>query len=378
MDPITFCADIGENTTECSGSILIVEDEEDLALLLEYNLKKEYYRVHMAGNGAEALRLAREELPDVILLDILLPGMSGWDVCRSIRMDEDEKVASIPIVMLTALRDECDKYRGLDLGADVFLKKPYAIREVLLHCRNLVRGRRRHLNLIRKCGTSQPDRKEDIYRILFHELKNQLTIIGGLTGSLEKENRNAKERRFIKAIQLSTEYLENIASEAVVLEQLCGQRPASPGEPLPLEELVTGIIALISPLASRKNIRVHLISGENSFRFKQNRTALKIILVILLENAVKYSSSHSTVQIRLGTTGNRFLVAVADNGPGIRFEEQSKIFTRAYRGRTVKDSYSGTGLGLYIAKMLADSIEGVIDVHSRPGEGSTFTCTFPL
>lgn len=373
-------AEAGETITgpQTLGRILIVEDEEDLAHLLRYNLDKERYTTFIADNGRKALELVEKILPDVILLDILLPEMSGWEVCRSIRSHASEEVSSIPIIMLTALREDEEKYRGLALGADAFIRKPYAIQEILLHCRNHVHNRQRHLRLIRLRDARLEGQKEDFYAILFHELKNQLTVISGMSNILGRKTAGTEENRYIRVIRRSVEYLETIAGEISNLEQLCRQKNIVPRDAVSLKELLSEVLALISPMARKKNIGVRLMSRNNTLQFRQCRTAVKIILVVLLENAVKYSPPDSAVGISLDRSGNNLRISVTDKGPGIEIEEQDRIFDKAYRTRRARNAFAGTGMGLYIARKLADAMNSTISVHSTPGQGSTFTCTFPI
>lgn len=359
-----------------TGRVLIVEDEEDLAVLLDYNLKKENYQVHLADNGRKALQLVEDVIPDVILLDILLPEISGWEVCRSIRQHSQEKISSIPIIMLTALQDDQDKYRGLELGADAYIKKPYAIKEVLLYCRNLASSRKRHLSLIHR-EDNQDFHREDLYRILFHELRSQLAVIGGFSHLLGRKADRKQESKYIQAIQRSADYLENIAGEMHILEQVCRNSDSLPREIISLKELLTEVVAMILPLACKKNIAIQLASQQNSFTFQQSKTAVKIIMSTILENAVKYSPCHSVIKVGLQNSAGNLVVSFTDHGPGISVEEQVRIFDKSYRTPEASATTSGTGLGLYIARKLAETIRGIITVHSRPGEGSTFTCILP-
>jgi phosphate regulon transcriptional regulator PhoB len=117
--------------------ILVVDDEKDILRLLTYNLKKEGYRVDEATEGADALRMAREHPYDLIVLDLMLPGLSGMEVCRI--MKQDRKTAAIPIIMLTARSEESDKVAGLETGADDYITKPFGIREFLARVRTVLR-----------------------------------------------------------------------------------------------------------------------------------------------------------------------------------------------------------------------------------------------
>lgn len=108
------------------ASVLVVEDEPALVETLQYNLERAGYRVYTAGDGVTALEVARREQPDLILLDIMLPGMDGYDVCRLLRREMD-----VPILMLTARDEEIDKLLGLEIGADDYITKPFSMRELM-------------------------------------------------------------------------------------------------------------------------------------------------------------------------------------------------------------------------------------------------------
>jgi two-component system phosphate regulon response regulator PhoB len=117
--------------------VLIVEDERDLAELLAYNLEKEGYQALVTGTGLEGLETARREIPDLILLDLMLPGMMGTEVCSSLR--HSEKTRSIPVLMLTARGDEIDRVVGFEMGADDYIVKPFSMRELMLRIRAILR-----------------------------------------------------------------------------------------------------------------------------------------------------------------------------------------------------------------------------------------------
>jgi DNA-binding response OmpR family regulator len=142
------------------GKVLLLEDEQDVAELIRYNLAKEGYDVIVSGNGAEALRLAREHRPDVVLLDIMVPQLNGWEVCRRLKQDAD--LASIPVIMVSGRVDEGDKVLGFELGADDYVTKPFSPRELLARIRAVLRRRgladakekKRHL----KAGDLEIDR----------------------------------------------------------------------------------------------------------------------------------------------------------------------------------------------------------------------------
>mgnify|MGYP001485750461 CR=1 FL=1 len=121
--------------------VLIVEDEKDIVKMLEYNLQKEGYRSASLANGSEVARVAVHDQPDLILLDLMLPGMDGFEVCKELR--KDTKTAAIPIIMLTAKSQETDKIVGLEMGADDYVTKPFSPRELLARIKAVLRRSKR-------------------------------------------------------------------------------------------------------------------------------------------------------------------------------------------------------------------------------------------
>jgi two-component system alkaline phosphatase synthesis response regulator PhoP len=119
------------------AKILIVEDEKDIARMIDYNLKKEGYRTVLLHDGSYAALTAAKERPDLILLDLMLPGLDGLEICRRVRMDA--KIASIPIIMLTAKGEESDKVVGLEMGADDYVTKPFSVKELMSRVKAVLR-----------------------------------------------------------------------------------------------------------------------------------------------------------------------------------------------------------------------------------------------
>src|SRR3989442_1642271 len=144
------------------GRVLLLEDEKDVAELIRYNLAKEGYGVLLTTNGADALRLAREARPDVILLDILVPQLNGWEVCR--RLKEDPDLAGIPVMMVTGRVEEGDKVLGFELGADDYVTKPFSPRELIARIRAVARRGRQSASAERKSHLKAGDLEIDRFR----------------------------------------------------------------------------------------------------------------------------------------------------------------------------------------------------------------------
>lgn len=169
-----------------NGKVLIVEDDEDLAYMLEYNLSKNGYHAVTALNGQVACQMIEKDSPDLLLLDILLPDVNGWQICEIIRNSDQEEIREIPIIMLTALGSPEDKLKGIELGADDYIPKPFSIKELLFKVDRPIRRemKKKHLSMeVEKLATMETQRT-DFQNMLFHEVRNQLTIIGGYSNKI--------------------------------------------------------------------------------------------------------------------------------------------------------------------------------------------------
>jgi two-component system alkaline phosphatase synthesis response regulator PhoP len=144
------------------GRVLLVEDEQDVAELIRYNLTKEGYDVVLCGNGNEALRLARENRPDVMLLDIMVPQLNGWEVCR--RIKKDPELAAIPVIMVSGRVEEGDKVLGFEVGADDYVTKPFSPRELIARVRAVLRRGRQVDSKEKKASLKVGDLEIDRYR----------------------------------------------------------------------------------------------------------------------------------------------------------------------------------------------------------------------
>ncbi len=148
--------------------VLVVDDEEDIQELVEYNLTKAGYRVQRAGTGGDAVRAAREYLPDLVLLDLMLPGMDGLEVAAVLR--NDSKTREIPIVMLTAKGEERDVVRGLERGADDYITKPFSPKILVARVQAVLRRKGRNAD-----GEEAPLRVHDV---VIHPGRHEVSVRG--------------------------------------------------------------------------------------------------------------------------------------------------------------------------------------------------------
>lgn len=376
------------------NQILIVDDEHDCAELLRYHLQRENYEAVIARNGKEAIDAVQSQAPDAILLDIMMPELNGWEVCRILR--ESTKGKSLPIIMLTALSEEEERVKGLSLGADDYLSKPYSVKELLLKLRKHI-DRQETIKQLKVREQEQ----DTTLRYIVHELKGSLHVIGGFSShALRKDDSN----KYLKTINTAAFQAERVLNEAPIISLL-----ATRGENLSIKQVDNGpltseaddcfhdavikkvayqqvsAVSLISDIAEAtrvliggKPVSVEVMTPFMDVMINTDNVKLRQILTNLVSNAVKFTEQ-GTISITLSVVGSWMEIAVSDTGIGIKEEDLHKLFIAYGRIEDAKTKrHEGMGLGLSISRNLAALLGGTISVTSIYGKGTTFVMSLPM
>ena len=376
------------------NQILIVDDEHDCAELLRYHLQRENYEAVIVRNGKEAIDAVQSQAPDAILLDIMMPELNGWEVCRILR--ESTKGKSLPIIMLTALSEEEERVKGLSLGADDYLSKPYSVKELLLKLRKHI-DRQETIKQLKVREQEQ----DTTLRYIVHELKGSLHVIGGFSShALRKDDSN----KYLKTINTAAFQAERVLNEAPIISLL-----ATRGENLSIKQVDIGpltseaddcfhdavikkvayqqvsAVSLISDIAEAtrvliggKPVSVEVTTPFMDVMISTDNVKLRQILTNLVSNAVKFTEQ-GTIAITLSLIGSWMEIAVSDTGIGIKEEDLHKLFIAYGRIEDAKTKrYEGMGLGLTISRNLAALLGGTISVTSIYGKGTTFVMSLPM
>ena len=363
------------------GKVLVVENDEDLAHMLEYNLTNKGYTALTALDGLSACTMIEEQKPDLILLDIMLSDLSGWEICKIIRSHEYEQISEIPIIMLTALGSIEDKLKGIEMGADDYIPKPFEIKEVLLKANKLIgkEKERKRLNIIIEKLEKREEQQSDFQSMLFHELRNQLFIIGGYSERIAGERflTPDKYRHCAAVIRECSNLLNSLTDEVIILSRLESGEYPLPLEIVCLEEITQDVISFLARRAKEKEMFISFEKTGNIPKMRLKPTALKLSLSNLIENGIKYSPKNSEIRVSLQSRGEvTAIIQVKDSGPGIPEKDKGKIFDKFYRGENVRNNTKGTGLGLYVSKTLIEAMGGVIGLETGDGNGSCFRVVF--
>jgi two-component system sensor histidine kinase/response regulator len=359
--------------------ILIVDDERSMVAVTKAILEAEGYEVSTAYNGKECLLIASQEMPDVILLDVMMPEMDGFETLRHLR--KETRTKEVPIVFLTAVaRDPGSIDKGLALGANEYLTKPISRDELLVRVASVLRSDRARKEL--------EQIKADFTSMVVHDLRNPLTAIKGsieflLTQKVGLLNDSQKEVLDI-SLQAMTKLL-HLINDILDLSKFESGR-------IQLTKKSTDISALIRDAVKR----VHLLTEEKHittvFDFERPIPPVSIdfnkieqMITNLLSNAIKFTPERGKMTLRVShksdsATGNNYVeVSVSDTGAGIAPDELPFLFdkyTQTKSGKISKEK--GTGLGLAICKSIVEAHGGRIWAESKLGKGSTFSFTLPV
>ena len=366
--------------------ILIVDDEilniEVLTLMLEHE-----YTIVTALNGVNALRAAfADPAPDLILLDVMMPKMDGYEICRRLKADQQTK--DIPVIFVTALDKTQDEARGFEVGAVDYISKPVV--------QEIVQARvRTHLALVESLSQLKEDRdiiesrnvqldemnqlKNKFIGIAAHDLRNPIVSILGFTDVLLSDYPLDPEdsRRYFQIISAACTTMLDLISDMLDVSVIeSGELVLNMGIGS-LAKLVNERVQIFEPIANKKNIDiVNKYSNVEDSWFDPNRVAQ--ILDNLIGNAIKFSPSGKQVTTTVEEVDDLVMISITDQGPGISAEDQLRMFDYFEKlDNKPTDEKSGTGLGLAIVKKIVDVHHGTIVVDSEPGSGATFSFVLP-
>ncbi len=365
------------------ATILIVDDERDLVEMLAYNLAKRGYRVIKAYDGFEAWQKIDSERPDLLILDLMMPDLDGWELCRLIRQSQKEEIKEMGILMLTARAMAEDRVYGLELGADDYLTKPFSISELVLRVAKILQKRKALSQLdeqMKKKDFEVRKNKEDLRKIV-HDLKTPLISMGASAKLLLRREETEEKSKFLSNIYKDslrlTQWVENILKSY----DDASSNGNNDQKEVEIEPLVRGVIDLLRDSASARGIEILFWSLPPVPSTWGNEQLLQRALTNLVLNALKYTPRGGKVKVSVTTyfrNDDRGIVeiSVKDTGIGILQEDIERIFEPFYRGKNV-GSENGIGLGLSLVKEVVDLHGGRILVESEPQRGSTFSILLP-
>lgn len=350
--------------------ILIADDQEGNQILMKYILEKKGYEVLVASDGEEAIEVATEMDPDLVLMDVVMPGMDGYEACKILK--DNPKTKNIPIVMITSLNDVTDKVKGLEVGADDFMSKPPNEVELTARVKSLIRMKDQQKEI--------EQLRNDFTAMLVHDLRAPLTSVLGFTDLISSSGdlTDAEKTEYLNIISISGRKMLDLINDILDVSKLESGDIALNFSKVNLSRIVADNIEKNHGLFLQKHLSVDKNLDETIFiRIDQGK--IDQVLTNLVSNAAKFSFDNGIIKISVSKVGKSVVCKVSDTGTGISESELPLIFEKYKQASTGKShNFKGTGLGLYISKMIMEAHHGSISVESTPGMGTSFSLVFPV
>lgn len=349
--------------------VLVVDDSPDNLLLIQSILENENLDLVTASDGIQALELIKQQPFQLILLDVMMPNLDGFEVTRQIR--NHPNLPYIPILLITA-HAQPSVALGLDIGADDFIRKPVEIDELVARVRSLLRLKH---TVDEKNAIAR--QREDFASRLTHDMRTPLIaadrmlnlLLQGALGELSEPMQEV-----LRTMSRSNANLLEMVNNILEVYRYESERKTFYFNRIDLTTIVNNVIQELRPLAHEKNLTFIGDLPEQSIWIEGDRLAIHRLLANLVSNAIKFTETGS-VQIKLNdTTNTQVILQVIDTGIGIAPDDQVEIFERFRQG---KHYHGGSGLGLHLSRLIVEAHRGTIHLDSQPQQGSTFTIALP-
>ena len=369
------------NLNPSDYKILIVDDVVSNVLLLKILLANQKFQVCTANNGTTCIEMARKEHPDLILLDVMMPDMNGFDTATVLKKEEGTK--DIPIIFLTALNTPQDLVHGFQVGASDFLTKPFNKEELVMRVTqqiSLVAAKR----IIEKQNAelrATLDNRDKMYSVIAHDLRSPMAsirmVLNLVVASATPEAVGPELYALLDQANRESEEVHDLLDNLLKWTKSQTGRLTVVKQDLDLNDIIPGVVEIFEAIAFTKRIKLDLQKTDAPLVVNADNDMLKTVVRNFLSNAIKFSPEDSSIEIIMGSEGEMAKVSVRDHGVGIAADRLGSIF---HKGETTYGTggEEGSGLGLQLCQDFARKNGGDCTVESVEGQGSTFSVLIPL
>lgn len=361
--------------TESKPIILHIEDDEANRYAVRRILEKSGFEVIDASSGMEGYKIALANVPDLIILDIKLPDINGFDLCRKIKADNE--LNSVPVLQTSASFVNSEhKVEGLESGADGYLAQPIEASVLVATVRSLLRIRKAE-----KTATEAMRSREEVLAIISHDLRNPLTFIMLQSRTMDKSLQAGKLTvedavYRMKKITNSCLKMDRLIQDILDMTSMEKGSLALEKKPFPISMLIKDIEEYYGDIALQQEISIVTESnGLEDATITADRIRLQQVLGNLISNALKFSLSGSTIRLTVEKKDRNFVFSVIDQGSGIAEKDLPNVFNRYYKGHPERKT--GYGIGLSIVRGVSEAHGGYAEISSKEGEGTTVRVTIP-
>jgi two-component system, sensor histidine kinase and response regulator len=358
--------------------ILVVDDNENNRVLLQEILEQRGYQVEVSCDGLDALRAIAHTQPDLVLLDVNMPGMDGFEVCRRLRAAGES--AALPIILVTALSDREQRLEGIAAGANDYLTKPIDRADLLLRVRNALRMRTLHREVESQYQRLQrlEQLRDSLVHMLVHDLRTPLT---GIRGFLELARMRVAELSAPDVLQDLDEVERGVVQLTDMVSDVLDVSRFEAGA-MPLSPTPTDLRCLAQEAAGAvgrpTQVTLELAGPPDPVAVVADASVIRRVITNLIGNAVKFSPSDGVVRVETGLGEEGAYLRVIDTGQGIPAEYHERIFDKFGQVNGNGGRLRSSGLGLAYCKLAIQAHSGRIGVQSGAGTGSTFWFILPV
>ncbi|MGB7338395.1 MAG: hybrid sensor histidine kinase/response regulator [Phototrophicaceae bacterium] len=371
-----------------NASILIVDDEPNNLKVLHNLLTQNGYDVRAARDGQTALQAAAATHPDLILLDIKMPNMTGYEVCEILKRDEE--LADIPVIFISALNNVADIVKAFEVGGVDYVTKPFQFEEVLARVHNhltivyqqrQLRAQSDQIKAMRKRDQTRfnklSEMREQFIQAATHDLKNPLAVVMGcadLMGRIDEVRGHPHLRECVDSIGAASKEMMNLVTGMLDLVKMQSAITLNL-QPTDLADFVGELVAASRIRAQERNISIKFNTLNDSIPVRIDAQLMQRAVDNLISNAIKYSPDNSSIEVVTLLEDGKAVVHVVDEGFGIHPEHLPHLFDPFFRAKKYDGDreIEGTGLGLSIVKELVEQHGGQVTVASQVNDGTTFS-----
>lgn len=361
--------------------ILIVDDVVSNVLLLKILLTNEKFQVCTANCGNMCIEQAKAEKPDLILLDVMMPDISGFDT--AVILKKDPATADIPIIFLTALNNPSDLVHGFQVGANDFLTKPFNKEELVvrvMHQITLVAAKRLIQQQNEELRATIGNR-DKMYSVIAHDLRSPMAsirmVLNLVVSAVSPDTIGPELFELLDKANKESEDVHDLLDNLLKWTKSQTGRLNVVLQDLDLNDIIPGVVDIFEMIAQTKHITLAYRGTESPMVVRADNDMLKTVVRNFMSNAIKFSPEGATIEIVMHKEGDFAKVSVCDHGVGIAPERIDSIF---HKGETTYGTggEEGSGLGLQLCADFSRKMGGDVMVESTLGEGSTFSVLLPL